>query len=460
MISILLCSLKKMNLSIALFLLSSLTGVNAFAFSSVKHQLQPTQTQKQVQFRHRSNSFLQATSPEDDEDEKPFNPYADPNYPDLEFVNYDDPEYVVDQNDEYFSNSFDSTEEEEVEAMREERRLRNDEYQFETYHADFLKAGEKFKGEWTVYRTSTFLTDGQQNDDSGIPSFKKEKQVRKVVSSGKKILLDPPEGGFQNRLDGERIVHEERLAEAHDFEEDDEWEEVISAANDDIVGKPYAPEEMTSFDFRGPAGVMCVGDAWTTAHGVPMHNRDNSDDKYDGPFSELRTEIGLKYKRMRFRVKWDYRVKPDDTEEVPPLHLYSMIVCRESRERWPRYSNGKNVDDSIGEKLFGEPGAQGGLFDPPPVGTDEQASQYMVLDLEGGATVLFPFKIDQHDNSHKGNGWVQSLDWNPGRLRYQADRKMFGGKKLRGLKTLELSEVESEDVDRWRPNDNGLDMRQ
>ena len=66
-----------------------------------------------------------AAESSDDEEEKPVNPYADPNYPELEFVNYDDPEYVVDQGtgDEFFDT------EAEVEAMREDRRVRNDEYQ-------------------------------------------------------------------------------------------------------------------------------------------------------------------------------------------------------------------------------------------------------------------------------------------------------------------------------------------
>ena len=119
-----------------------------------------------------------------------------------------------------------------------------------------------------------------------------------------------------------------------------------------------------------------------------------------------------------------------------------------------------NVDDSITETLFGHPGASGGLYDPPPVGSDEQAKQYMVLDLEGYSSVLFPYKIDQGPEAYDGNGWVQSLDWSPGRIRYQADRKVFGGTKVRGLKTLELSEVEAESADQWRPRDNGEDMRQ
>ena len=32
---------------------------------------------------------------DEDESEKPANPYADPNYPELEFVNYDDPNYTI-----------------------------------------------------------------------------------------------------------------------------------------------------------------------------------------------------------------------------------------------------------------------------------------------------------------------------------------------------------------------------
>ena len=53
------------------------------------------------------------TSDDDDEEVKSENPYADPNYPDLEFVNYDDPEYKVDQGvgDEFFDSSTLSTEE-------------------------------------------------------------------------------------------------------------------------------------------------------------------------------------------------------------------------------------------------------------------------------------------------------------------------------------------------------------
>jgi len=409
----------------------------------------------------RTTKQLYATPDDNNEDdEKPFNPYADPNYPELEFVNYDDPAYNVDQGDEFFDAPVDTTEE-EIEAMREDRRRRNDEYQFETYHAECLKSGEQFKGEWTVYRTSTFM-EGVDEEEGAFPRFKKE-EARSVVSSGKKIFLDAPAEGFPFRMDGERLVHEERLAEKHDFEEDDEWEIVLAAAEasnagDDLVGKRYTPVEMSAFDFRGYAGAMCVGNCYTVTDAVALSG--NQED-YDGPFSEMRSEIGIQYKRMRYRVKWDYRVKGHQSDEVfPALHLHSMIVCRETRERWPRYSGGMNTDDSISERLFGAPGAQGGLFDPPPVGGEEQGKQYMKLDLEGGATVLFPHKIDQDPEAHGGNGWVQTIDWCPGRLRYQADKKIKAGKELRVLKTLELTEIQAADSNKWRPNDSGTDMRQ
>lgn len=410
---------------------------------------------------------LFASSSDDlEDDETPFNPYADPNYPDLEFVNYDDPEYFVDQGgDEFVDNVAEDTTEAEIEAMREDRRKRNDEFQFETYHADCLMSGEKFKGEWTVYRASTFM-EGIEEEDGAFPRFKVEDPVR-VVSVGRKIFLDKPQdaaGEFEHRLDGERLVHEERLAEDHDFEEDEEWEAVLTAFKDasqdtTFVGKRYAPENMSAFDFRGYSGSMCVGNCYTISDAVPLKGVEI--DGHEGPFSEYRSEIGIKYKRMRYRVKWDYRVKEaEKNSESPALYLYSMVVCRETRERWPRYITTQNVDQSVSERLFGAPGAVGGLFDPPPVGDEKQASQYVSLDLEGGASVLFPHKIDQDPEVHEGMGWVQTLDWTPGRLRYQADKKIKSGKELRVLRTLELSEIQSADVEKWRPNDDGADMRQ
>lgn len=423
-------------------------------------------------------SFILRASPDDDdEEEKPVNPYADPNYPDLEFVNYDDPEYSVDQGTDEFKE--DDMTEIEIEKMRESRRRRNDEYQFETYHKECLKSGDLFKGEWTIYRTSTFLPEG--NIDGDIPTLRKERLPKKCISYGKKIEASTPapEGGYEMNVDAMRLIHDERLATTEDLiesgseEEEDLDQPEGQSIDSEIVGRTYWPDEMESGDFRGPAGIMCVGNGYTISTSVPLNGDDTKsvDEKYDGPFSEYRFEIGIQYKRMRFRVKYDYRVKghsssceklglSDDDKEHPPLYLYSMITCRETRERWPRYDDNRNVDDSVSEKLFGSSGAPGGLYDPPPVGSDEQAAQYMLLDLAGGATVLFPYKIDQDPNLWNGNGWVASLDWTPGRIRYQLDRKMPGGNKLRGLKTLELTEVEGQEADKWRPKDGGSDMRQ
>ena len=348
--------------------------------------------------------------------------------------------------------------------MREDRRCRNDEFQFETYYADCLKSGDEFKGEWTVYRTSTFLDTAEEENVDGAPAFRKSSKMRKVVSNGSRFTVEPPPNDdFAMKVDGERILHNERVAEAKDFEEDEEWEEAIEKSSDPdsgIVGLPYWSDKLSPFDFRGEAGVMCVGSCYTICDGRPLSEA-GFENEHDGPFSELRTEIGILYKRMRFRVKWDYRVKDDDVnKKEPDLHLYSMVVCRETRGRWPRYNTKQNIDLSDSERLFGAPGASGGLYDPPLVGSDEQAAQYCALDLEGGATVLFPYKMNQEEGAHDGNGWVQSLDWTPGRIRYQADRKFLSGKKIKGLKTLELSEVEGASADQWRPNDDGQNMRQ
>ena len=58
------------------------------------------------------------------------------------------------------------------------------------------------------------------------------------------------------------------------------------------------------------------------------------------------------------------------------------------------------------------------------MGTEERALEnYMLLDFEGGATVLLPHRLDQHDDDTEeegdGFGWVTSLDWTPGKIRYQ-----------------------------------------
>ena len=57
--------------------------------------------------------------------------------------------------------------------MREQRRMRNDEFQFETYYSKFVKSAE-WRGEWTVYETSTFVPDCEGvRDENGLPKLVK-----------------------------------------------------------------------------------------------------------------------------------------------------------------------------------------------------------------------------------------------------------------------------------------------
>lgn len=358
-------------------------------------------------------------------------------YPDLEFVDYGSPEYRIDQGEEMFNG--DETEV-AIEEMREERRRKNDEFQFETYFRDVLQEGEEFKGEWTVYKASY-----DNLDQYGIPQLKQAKNILKVVSRANRIMTDPHTPW---RVDGEHIEHEELIAV-------DEENDMTFAS--EILSKRYYPKELRAIDFRGPPGIMKVGNGHTICETVNLDEKNAN--IHEGPYSEMRTELGIHDGDIRLRLKLDYRTNKNDTNVVsPPLYLNTMIVCRERLNRWPRREGFAPTDEEI--SLFGPPGALGGLYDPPPVGTDEQAAQYLVLDLQGGATALFPYKIDQDENAFNGNGWVTTLDWAPGMIRFQVDRKVFGGRYTKGLKTLELTEVETEAADMWRPRDGGVDMRQ
>jgi hypothetical protein len=183
-----------------------------------------------------------------------------------------------------------------------------------------------------------------------------------------------------------------------------------------------------------------------------------------GPFKEYRVEIGIRADDARFRVKFDYSIVPDgetilsDAPAPPPLHLKTMTVCREAADKWPRSSE-------LANSLFSSTsGAAGGLYDPPPV-NENFASQYCMVDMEGGATALFPAIIDQAvesvgESDSDNVSWITSLDWAAGPMRFQVDRKSYGGVNLRGLRTLELSEVQSADADQYRPRDGGQNMRQ
>ncbi len=379
-------------------------------------------------------------------------------------MDYSDPEYVVDQglDDEFADPRLMAKEETEeaIEAMREDRRRRNDEFQFETYFEKVLKNGENYKGEWTVYKVLD-STD-----------LRKARHVMRVISSASKKFVET-DSDF--RVDGERIVPTERLAlpnqdyDLDDFDDDDEIPpSILEIQKKQLEDSIYHPStELNSYHFRGAAGTMCVGNAYTICNATPIHPSkqdaekvNNKDENHDGPFRNYRTEIGIQYKRMRFRVKLEYKIENEEDTDAPPLKLDTLIVCRETLERWPRYSAEKtNVDDSAYEPfLFGLPvGAPGGLYDPPPI---ESQDDYMFLDLDGGASILFPHTLKQDDSDDSPKGYVTSLDWTPGRIRFQADRKINAGIQLKGLKTLELTEVEAETADIWRPKDGGQNMRQ
>ena len=428
------------------------------------------------------------------EEEENDNPYSDPDYPDLEFINYNDPNYSAFQDEDIINNPPSSkkglTEEEtlaEIESMRESRRKRNDEFQFETYHSKVLRSGEITRGEWTVFQTDTFMGDsmvGQRDEGMRhIPRLLKWDKTLKVISRGYKVILDEE---AEWRVDGERIVHCETLAGVEDFPYMDNVEIQWDEEERLHLENTFWPGQLESLDFRGPGGNMCVGKAYTICDAVPIEEK-GDEDRHDGPFSEMRTELGVADRDMRFRVKLDYAILEEDegSASPPPLHLRTLTVCRETLDGfWPKpIDNGIDLEaeedmttlpestarrkdqDKVDVRLFGPSGANGGLYDPPPVGSEERATQnYMLLDFEGGATLLLPHRLDQHhagdEENENSHGWVTSLDWTPGEIRYQVDRKVLSGKKLKGLKTLELSEVVGQDADKWRPKDGGVDMRQ
>ena len=443
------CKKGKMRISFAAVPLLSLVPT-AIAFTPPQQSSVPVAFESVTQ--PRILTFLK--SAEDDEEKKSENPYQDPNYPELEFVNYDDPEYKVDQGvgDEFYDPQ--STEE-KIEAMREERRLRNDEFQFETYYRDTLKEGAEYKGEWTIYHSSTFM-EGVDSNPLGIPTLKKAAKPLRVITRGERVQVDSS-GNSEFRLDNERLLHIEKI-----FSESSGEKSAAQLEQEErSMNTKYWPAELSARDFRGHQGIMCVGNGYTICTATQLE--ENSENPHDGPFSEYRCELGIQSDPLRFRIKLDYSILEEDKKgvEFPPLHLRSMTVCREALEMWPRAENYKSAIEAVTERAFyGPPGAAGGLYDPPPVGSDEQAGQYMMLDLDGGATVLIPFLMDQDPAAHDEYGWVTSLDWSPGKFRFQVDRKTRGGKAILGLRTLELSEVQSADAAEYRPRDGGADMRQ
>eukprot|EP00591_Stephanopyxis_turris_P008778 CAMPEP_0195530926 /NCGR_PEP_ID=MMETSP0794_2-20130614/34052_1 /TAXON_ID=515487 /ORGANISM="Stephanopyxis turris, Strain CCMP 815" /LENGTH=481 /DNA_ID=CAMNT_0040662549 /DNA_START=38 /DNA_END=1483 /DNA_ORIENTATION=+ len=402
---------------------------------------------------------------------------AEEKFPEITYIDYDDPNYVVDQGlvdgEEMFAGG--ESDEETLEKWREERRAANDEFQFETYYRSIQSNGAEYRGEWTTYGSTTFIPESgfDRNENGGYPGIVMAKRVKKVISAAMRVLKDE---GAERRCDQDVIVHEEFEITSEKGEEtlkktrdtdidggfgrhnDDEDGEDGSSSRTPILER-YAPSEMRAFDFRGEQGNMCVGNAYTICNTIKLDELSENNDDHDGPFSEMRAEVGINGENVRMRVKFEYQILSDEekTKKRPDLHLSTMTVCRERKGEWP--SSSRDVE------LFGPPGARGGLYDPPPTGGEEQSNLYMWMDVEGGATIGFPYMITQDPDAFQhdgglGHSWVLSLDWTPGKNRYQADRKFAGGEKIKGLKTFEVSEVEALESDKWRPKNGPEDMRQ
>lgn len=184
---------------------------------------------------------------DDDEEEKPTNPYADPSYPDLEFVDYSDPEYSIDQSEEYFSD------EAALEEMREERRRRNDEFQFRTYHRDFCHT---YKGEWTTYTTN--LMD---DPTAAMPLLKENDVKQTIVSSAVKEIRDDESTDFE--IDREFIRHIQVHQQPSLMGDAGIAAFEASTPSDGDTGGPqllsYWPETLLARDFRGEQGIMICG---------------------------------------------------------------------------------------------------------------------------------------------------------------------------------------------------------
>jgi hypothetical protein len=206
--------------------------------------------------------------------------------------------------------------------------------------------------------------------------------------------------------------------------------------------------------------------AYTICTAVPVNAEQQEANV--GPFLEYRAEVGIAADDMRFRLKLDYGTTTSTTPTPPqnapdddrsssrhPLLLKTVTVCRETRDEWPR---SPTASAKVTNCLFGPAGAPGGLYDPPPLLNAAQAQEYVVLELEGGATALIPFRMDQSEQAV--HGYVVSLDWTAGSMRYQVDRKVDSGKNLLRLRTLELSEVLGADAATYRPRDGGENMKQ
>lgn len=115
---------------------------------------------------------------------------------------------------------------------------------------------------------------------------------------------------------------------------------------------------MSADTFRGSQGILVEGSAHTIYNAIPLNgvdaaadaidDDDNGDDDslQDGPFSE-------------YQPSWAYSTR--------------RCECALSSTTAPRTTN-FSTKTRGSSPLFGPPGADGGLYDPPPVGDGVQAS--------------------------------------------------------------------------------------
>ena len=156
------------------------------------------------------------------------------------------------------------------------RRRRNDEFQFQTYYQKVLRNGEaEFRGEWTVYQTSTFLDGGtvldrdDDDNDEGLPNLVETGSTPlTVVSRGYKELV---ETNSPFAVDAERIRHVEEIRQPSvmsdadidglmsDIDGSQNSEEEQVATEKEILVHSYWPDALKALDFRGHQGIMVCG---------------------------------------------------------------------------------------------------------------------------------------------------------------------------------------------------------
>jgi hypothetical protein len=212
----------------------------------------------------------QVDEDEDGEYDASSNPYADPNYPELEFVNYDDPEYAIDRS----LSSTEATIEDEalLEQMREERRIANDEYQYNSYWHTVWNAGlSTYHGEWTVYYSSNFFPQLDDDDDvedisASSSNVDTPSKLPRLIQSSDAPLTMLSRAILQNTTTSDRNVlsYDSYITHVEDLEQGMGDIDLAMAGGADeleqnVVSQTYWPSKLSQSDFRGHQGIMICG---------------------------------------------------------------------------------------------------------------------------------------------------------------------------------------------------------